>query len=714
MLRILLVAVLLAPNAARALEPADPATQRLAALGRVWGVVKHAHPNLGIYPELAWDAATVEAIERTLNASSDEQFAAITADMLAALRDGATFVARDCIESSMPVAPRVAVLTPEGSLYIPPGASADQAAVDAATHVIFDLRPRPGRCTSANAALLETVASRLFSGSASIPAQRKVHHDGYRSQNRDDTQFDLYSTSWIFSPSLPFAGTATGARTTTFVVDEQSSLPEVAVAMVASGKASLLSVGPYRDLVASSRGVALPGGYHARIRTSAPRTAVGVRTTIGADASEATVIAVAEAGGNGRRRASGARGELPPEVLGYRGRLDEQYVEMTYPDLGYRVLGAYRYWNAIEYFYPYKHLIGDWEPRLAQMVAKFANAGSRTEYELATAEAVTWVPDGHSSTSAAAFLDLLGRAAPPFMTMPVEGKVVVVLITNPAATIAGIRLGDEVIAINGRPIQQRLDELRPYVAASHENALEYRLARFATRGAPGNSTYEFRRPDGSQYTATVAVSPAFGATPAPASVWRILDGNVGYVNLEFLEWEDVDRMVRDLRGTRAIIFDNRGYPRGTFPRLARHFNRTGTSRVAQIRIPSVVAAEVQEDYQEQDLGFGNLSQQYTNPTFMLIDERAISQSEHTGLVFEAVANTTFIGSPTAGANGNITRAVVPGNIYLTFTGMDVRHLDGRQLQRVGLVPHVPVPRTIAALAAGRDEVLEKALELARE
>lgn len=714
MLRILLVALLLAPNAARALEPSDPATQRLAALGRVWGVVKHAHPNLGIDPDLPWDAATVAAVERTLHASSDEQFAAVTAGMLAALRDGATFVARDCVESSMPVAPRVAMLTPGGSLYIAPGAAADQAAVDAATHVIFDLRPQPGRCTSANAALLETLAPRLFSGSASIPAQWKVHHDGYRSQNRDDAPFDAYSSSWMLTPSLTFAGAATGARTTTFVVDEQSSLPAAAVAMVASGKASLLSVGPYRDLVASSRTVALPGGYHARIRTSAPRTPVPVRTTISADASEATVIAVAEAGGNGRRRASGARGALPPEVLGYRARLDEPYFEMTYPDVGYRVLGAYRYWNAIEFFYPYKHLMDDWSPRLPQMIAKFANAGSRAEYELAAAEAVTWVPDGHSSTTAAAFFDLRGRAAPPFLTMPVEGKVVVVLLTNPVATVAGIRAGDELLAINGRPVEQRLDELRPYVSASHETGLAYRLARFAPWGPAGNSTYEFRRPDGSTYSATVALSAAFGATPAPSSVTRILDGNIGYVNLEFLEWEDVDAMFRDLRGTRAIIFDMRGYPRGTFALLARLFNRTGMSRVAQIRIPKVVAAEVQEDYQEQDLGFGDLSQQYTRPTFMLIDERAISQSEHTGLVFEAVANTTFIGSPTAGANGNITRAVVPGNIYLTFTGMDVRHLDGRQLQRVGLVPHVPVPRTIAALAAGRDEVLEKALELARE
>ncbi|MEA2465491.1 MAG: hypothetical protein QOJ98_3238 [Acidobacteriota bacterium] len=713
MLRILLVALLLAPNAAQALEPADETTQRLAALGRVRGVVKHAHPNIALDPDLDWDAAGAAAIERTLNASNDEQFASITADMLAALRDGTTFVAGDCIESTQPVAPRTAIVTPGGSLYIPPGASVDEAAVDAATHVIFDLRPQPGRCTSANTALLATFAPRLFSGTASTPSQWKVHHLGYRSQNRDDAPFDIYDSSWMLAPSLPIAGAATGVRSATFVVDERSSLPEIAAAMVASGKASLLSVGPYRDLVISSKTVALPGGYHARIGTSALRRLVPARTTVGADASEATVIAVAEAGGNGRRRASGARGVLPPEVIGYRGRLDEPYPAMAYPDAGYRILGAYRYWNAIELFYPYKNLIGDWEPRLAQMIAKFANARSRVEYELAIAEAVTWVPDGHSSTTAAAFADVRGRAAPPFLTMPVEGKVVVTSLTDDSAAAAGIRPGDEVVAMDGRPIQERFDNLRPYISASHESGLAYRLARFAPWGPAGRSAYQFRRPDGSEYSATVERG-GFSAAPPPLSAWRILDGNVGYVNLEFLQWEDIDRMMRDLRGTRAIIFDNRGYPLGTFPRLARLFNRTGLSRVAQMRIPEVIAAEAQEGYSEQDLGLGTPSQQYTNPTFMLIDERAISQSEHTGLVFEAIANTTFIGSPTAGANGNITRAVLPGGNYVTFTGMDVRHIDGRQLQRVGLVPHVSVPRTIAALAAGRDEVLEKALELARE
>ncbi|MCX7041273.1 MAG: hypothetical protein NT117_00990 [Gammaproteobacteria bacterium] len=63
---------------------------------------------------------------------------------------------------------------------------------------------------------------------------------------------------------------------------------------------------------------------------------------------------------------------------------------------------------------------------------------------------------------------------------------------------------------------------------------------------------------------------------------------------------------------------------------------------------------------------------------MLVNEQTQSQAEHTGLFFEAATKVTFIGSPTAGANA-----------------------DGRQLQRIGIVPDLLVQPTIAGLAAGR-------------
>jgi C-terminal processing protease CtpA/Prc len=67
-----------------------------------------------------------------------------------------------------------------------------------------------------------------------------------------------------------------------------------------------------------------------------------------------------------------------------------------------------------------------------------------------------------------------------------------------------------------------------------------------------------------------------------------------------------------------------------------------------------------------------------------------------------------------GANGDVTSVLAPGGVVIRLTGHDVRHADGRQLQRVGLQPHVPVRPTIKGVRAGRDEVLEAALKYLKE
>jgi hypothetical protein len=52
-------------------------------------------------------------------------------------------------------------------------------------------------------------------------------------------------------------------------------------------------------------------------------------------------------------------------------------------------------------------------------------------------------------------------------------------------------------------------------------------------------------------------------------------------------------------------------------------------------------------------------------------------------------------------------------LWFTFTGHDVRHADGRQLQRVGLTPQILAEPTIAGIRAGKDEVLDRAVQWLR-
>jgi Peptidase family S41 len=205
-------------------------------------------------------------------------------------------------------------------------------------------------------------------------------------------------------------------------------------------------------------------------------------------------------------------------------------------------------------------------------------------------------------------------------------------------------------------------------------------------------------------------------------VVRALPGGLGYVDLDRLTMAEVDPMFEKLKGTCGIIFDMRGYPTaavgwGIAPRLNTKGARYGA--VFRRRLVSG-GSDPGPSFHSRD-GFSFLQPlppaskgAYRGKVVMLIDERTQSAAEHTGLFFEAACGVTFIGSHSSGANGDVTTLVLPGGLTMTFTGHDVRHADGRQLQRVGLVPHVEVAPTIQGVREGRDEVLERAIRYLKE
>jgi len=75
-------------------------------------------------------------------------------------------------------------------------------------------------------------------------------------------------------------------------------------------------------------------------------------------------------------------------------------------------------------------------------------------------------------------------------------------------------------------------------------------------------------------------------------------------------------------------------------------------------------------------------------------------------------NTVIVGSQTAGADGNITGFKFSQNIQTGFTSLGTFYPDGTETQRIGIVPDSFVYITAEGIRHGRDEVLEKALEIA--
>lgn len=96
---------------------------------------------------------------------------------------------------------------------------------------------------------------------------------------------------------------------------------------------------------------------------------------------------------------------------------------------------------------------------------------------------------------------------------------------------------------------------------------------------------------------------------------------------------------------------------------------------------------------------------------MLLDEVSQSLAEYTAMAMRAMPNTIVVGSTTAGADGDVSDIPLPGGLHTMVSGLGVFYPDHRPTQRVGIVPDVAVTPTITGITAGRDEVLERAVEL---
>ena len=124
------------------------------------------------------------------------------------------------------------------------------------------------------------------------------------------------------------------------------------------------------------------------------------------------------------------------------------------------------------------------------------------------------------------------------------------------------------------------------------------------------------------------------------------------------------------------------------------------------RAPTVSFWLDEDDWTEPE---GPPGERYAGRIAVLVDGSSQSAAEHICVLIESVADVAFVGSRTSGANGGVTRTILPGGIVVNFTGQSVRRADGSRLQRVGIVPQVEAEPTVRGIREGRDEVLERAI-----
>lgn len=400
----------------------------------------------------------------------------------------------------------------------------------------------------------------------------------------------------------------------------------------------------------------------------------------------------------------------------------DQYPDDRYPATEYRILAAFKTWGIIHHFFAYRDLMDeDWDEVFASFLPRFIAAKDAREYNLTIAEMLTHTLDSQVTVRSKELDEYFGVATIGLHLRLVEKKPVITELLDPSAQPAGLKIGDIVAKVDNESIPDRFNHIQDYVAGGTPQRRGYDSLQRVLNGSDGSTaTLLISSEEGRAKEVKLQRSADFAADmqKQTAEPIRVLRGDIGYADLTHLPGDQVPAIFEKLQNTHAIIFDGRGPISPAARAIAAHLTSTTDVAGAIVTGPITLSPDVTTtrsltstaSYFFVEKLPDPAPPKYTGKTVMLIDERTIGEAEHLGLWLEAANNTAFIGSASAGAEGETTNFVLPGGITVTFSGQDVRHGNTGKLQRLGLQPAVAVAPTIKGVRARRDEVLEKAIE----
>lgn len=398
---------------------------------------------------------------------------------------------------------------------------------------------------------------------------------------------------------------------------------------------------------------------------------------------------------------------------------EKSYQNLNYPDDGFRLLSLYRYWNIIQYYFPNKYLTDkDWNTILKEYITVFVEAKNELEYELACLQLIGEIQDTHANIwgdSGNKIQEWFGKNAPALKVEFIENKLVVVDYYNPEfKEKTGMEIGDIITKVNGKKVESYVSENTKYFPASNQSARLRDMAEKILHSNENPLEIEFIKHQQLQ-TTTIPLFPSDSLNtyfrykiPTDKS-YKVLDQNIGYITLANIQLVDLPELKKELLNTKGIIIDIRNYPNSFVPyQLGSYFTSTPKPFVKFTK-PSF--KNPGEFVFTKEINIPTEKVNYPNKVVILINDITQSQAEFTTMAFQTADNVTVIGSQTAGADGNFTGISLPGGIQTGISGIGVYYPDGRQTQRIGIVPDIEVHQTIEGIKKGKDELLEKAIEL---
>ncbi|SFU20911.1 Peptidase family S41 [Algoriphagus locisalis] len=395
-----------------------------------------------------------------------------------------------------------------------------------------------------------------------------------------------------------------------------------------------------------------------------------------------------------------------PAVAAYN---PDNYPELpiTADGLDFRLGNIINTWNVFQHFYPYFKETGvDWESELKNSLrATYSSDGNSHYNDLKKLTAK--LKDGHIQV----YGNGQGVFAPPIAWEWIENKLIITQVFDPSLEL---KVGDQVDEIAGISPELYFNPIKEGISAATQGYLNYRANDEALTGAKESILNITVR--GKEFELVRWMDYYKNRTQQKASLphYQLLDNEIVYLNLDLISIDTIKNILPELKNSKAIIADLRGYPKGNHEFIKLLLDDVDSSKWMMVN--KFIYPDQENIAGHSEMGWEMVPEEPhlgNKKVIFIIDEQAISYAESYMGFIEANNLAVIIGQPTAGTNGNINMFALPGEMGISFTGMKVVKHDGSQLHGVGILPDIYLEKTIEGIKAGRDEFLEKAIELAQ-
>ena len=395
------------------------------------------------------------------------------------------------------------------------------------------------------------------------------------------------------------------------------------------------------------------------------------------------------------------------------------YGTMPYPDTGFRLLALFRYWNIVNYYFPYKYLIKNtWDKILLDYIESFLYVENELEYEKAVLQLIGELNDSHANIWAGHDKLQIQRGTfyPPMQLRFVENKLVVYSLSElQYSKPTNLQIGDIITRINGVKVEDIVEEsLNLYPASNYPTQLRG-IAKDILRSNSQYIDIEYMRESILSKTKLELLEekPSYSNKRknkiGTESSYSLIDDNIGYIDITLIKNKEIDKIIDKFINTDGIIIDLRGYPNEFVPFTLGGFLVSKPTPFAKFSKPNF--NNPGEFSYHKNKVINNQGIYYKGKVVILVNEYTQSQAEYTAMALQANKNSIVIGSQTAGADGNISRFSLPGGIHTSISGLGVYYPNGEETQQIGIKPDIKLSPTIDSIRLKKDLLLNKAIEL---